>query len=101
MDAYILPSLHEGLPLALIEAKAAGLPCIVSDVISEEADIVKRLVKHLPVDAQAAIWAAAIFDLRRNKPTSKDPRAITDVERSAFNITASAEEMIRVHEGCD
>ncbi len=31
-DAFIFPSLHEGLPVALMEAMAAGLPCVVSGV---------------------------------------------------------------------
>jgi len=31
-DVFIFPSLHEGLPVALMEAMAAGLPCVVSRV---------------------------------------------------------------------
>lgn len=31
-DAFLFPSLHEGLPVALMEAMAAGLPCVVSNV---------------------------------------------------------------------
>lgn len=31
-DIFLLPSLQEGMPAALMEAMAAGLPCIVSDI---------------------------------------------------------------------
>lgn len=39
MDIFILPSLFEGFPVTLIEAQAAGLPCLVSDAVDEEAKI--------------------------------------------------------------
>lgn len=31
-DIFVFPSLQEGMPAALMEAMAAGLPCIVSDI---------------------------------------------------------------------
>ena len=36
MDIFFLPSFFEGLPVTGLEAQAAGLPCIVSDTISDE-----------------------------------------------------------------
>lgn len=39
MDLFLLPSLHEGLPLVLVEAQASGLICLVSDTVAKEADL--------------------------------------------------------------
>lgn len=32
LDIFVLPSLWEGMPLAILEAQATGLPCIVSNI---------------------------------------------------------------------
>lgn len=45
-DVFVFPSLQEGLPVALMEAMAAGLPCIASKIRGNEDLINKsRLVK--------------------------------------------------------
>lgn len=36
MDIMIFPSLHEALPLSLIEAQASKLPCLISDTVTRE-----------------------------------------------------------------
>ena len=46
MDAFILPSLFEGLPVVGIEAQAAGLKCYFSDMITNEVKITDN-VKYL------------------------------------------------------
>jgi len=39
MDLFVMPSCFEGLGIVAIEAQAAGLPCILSDAIPREAQI--------------------------------------------------------------
>lgn len=59
MDCFVFPSIYEGMPLALLEAQASGLPCVVSDAISPMS-FVLRDVYALPVDCDPVQWAAAV-----------------------------------------
>ncbi|MBW8348396.1 glycosyltransferase family 1 protein [Bacillus sp. IITD106] len=50
VDIFVFPSIHEGLPVSLIEAQGAGLPCIISDRISKEVDLGMNLIEYAPLD---------------------------------------------------
>lgn len=68
-DVFAMPSIREGLPLALLEAQAAGLPCIVSTSITNEAIFIETAVVQVPLSAGAIAWANTINDLL-DKPES-------------------------------
>lgn len=60
MDAFLLPSLYEGLPLSIIEAQVSGLPCFTSkDKVSSECSVTD-LVHYIPLEAGAHAWAEEI-----------------------------------------
>ncbi|OUL27224.1 glycosyltransferase family 1 protein [Nostoc sp. 106C] len=98
MDVFLFPSLYEGLGLVLIEAQAAGLPCILSDVVPEEADIVKPLIQRISLSKSASNWAKAIVDARNSSSAITQSEALAAVENSHFNIKMGVKNLIDIYE---
>lgn len=61
MDVFLFPSLYEGLPLTLIEAQAAGLPCIISDKVPIECAIT-NLVQQVSLNSDKKKWASVVLE---------------------------------------
>lgn len=61
MDVFVFPSKYEGLPVTLIEAQAAGLPCLISDGVPAEC-IKTDLVQQLFLADGAEKWAEAVME---------------------------------------
>lgn len=62
MDVFVFPSTSEGFGVALIEAQANGLPCLVSEAIQDEAIVNKNIIK-LNLNAGAEKWAEEALTL--------------------------------------
>lgn len=62
-DCFVLPSLWEGLPIALLEAMASGLPCIATHVSGTEQVVVPGVTGLLVPPGDSTAFAAAIGDV--------------------------------------
>ncbi len=94
MDVFLFPSLYEGLGLVLIEAQAAGLPCVFSDILPEEADIVKPLIHRISLSKSASTWAETVIAVsKQNTSLVRQKEAFNTVEKSSFDIHKSLEEL--------
>lgn len=86
VDIFLLPSTYEGLGLALVEAQAAGLPCLASSSVSQEANPTREVVFAECDDEQA--WQSAMLSMEPRKQ-----RELTASEYQAlkpFEITGAA-----------
>lgn len=77
-DVFAFPSLFEGTPLALIEAQANGLPCVISDQVPQDA-CVTDLIRTLPLD-DAAKWVQAILAAERDRETDHTAALLSHYE---------------------
>lgn len=63
MDAFVFPSLYEGLGIALIEAQKAKLPCFISDAVPDAA-IISNYTNKLPLKDSPEEWAEKILSYK-------------------------------------
>lgn len=85
MDVFVFPSVYEGLPVTLIEAQSAGLPCFISDQVSLECKITD-LVTQIPLNAPASQWAKII--LKTHTSTRKNTYA--QIAAAGYDIVEDA-----------
>lgn len=72
MDVFAFPSRHEGFPVTLVEAQAAGLPCVISDGVPPECAVAHGVVR-LARKAGVQRWAEQICAIEKPQ---QDPAQI-------------------------
>ena len=92
-DAYIMTSKYEGLPIALLEAQAAGLPCYVSDKVTGEADMGLGLVRHFSL-TDPEEWARGICEGMERPDDEAIKKAFS---ARGFDITETAARLESVY----
>lgn len=94
MDVLLLPSLWEGLPLVGVEAQAAGLPCFISDKITDEI-CMTDLVHFCELTETADNWAEAILN---NRNTVRDRCGYADLMASTnYSINNSTQRLQMIY----
>ena len=58
-DAFVLPSIWEGLPVVGVEAQAADLPCVFSGSVTSEISMLEK-TRFVGLEESAEAWADAV-----------------------------------------
>lgn len=96
-DFMIMPSLHEGFPVVLIESQTVGLHALVSDRVSAEVDLGLGLVHFLPISSTKE-WVDYL-----EKPNSKNLSNDTifqKVQEAGFDVIKNSNSLLKFYKEC-
>lgn len=97
MDIFLFPSIYEGMPLSVVEAQASGLPCIISDAVTNLVNIGEDVVQ-LPLSKGINYWVDylnnAKYKLSRQERCERNIELIT---KAGYNIETEAENLMKIY----
>lgn len=98
-DLFLFPSYFEGFSVALLEAQATGLPCLVSDGVIMESLLVPW-VKQIPLHAKIDVWVKAALDLICERPNRLEGETYVrdagyDIVENAIQLTQLLDEAVK------
>ena len=92
-DYFLFPSKWEGLPVTVVEAQAAGLPCYVSNNITRDVNV-SKLVKNISIDDGIEPWVKEII-----KHDMHYEDVSNEIIESGFDIGSSVRWITNFYEG--
>lgn len=93
MDVYVFPSKHEGFGIVLLEAQAAGLPCITSDTVPKTTDF--GLVSFLNLNEPIYKWVHAILSSKKNQEKLQVVKE--QITLRGYDISKSAKKLQNIY----
>ncbi len=96
MDLLLFPSLWEGLPLSVVEAQAADLHCLCSDIITDEVAILPGAVRFKDLHRSAEEWGQTCIELL-DEPGIPAGKGVSFLAETSFSITNNVKCLTQIY----
>lgn len=95
-ELFLFPSLEEGLGMVAVEAQAAGLRVLASELVPKECVVIPEVIRFHSLDATASSWAQEALRLM-SLPKPDLEMCNRSVSNSAFSIENSARRLLQLY----
>ena len=95
-DIFVFTSKFEGLGMALIEAQAAGLECISSDVVPIETKVSDH-IQYMSLEDSTTKWAEAVLAVTEYDRVSHAAAAAETIRQHGYDIHYEAEKLEKLY----
>ncbi len=86
MDAFVFPSLFEGMPNTVIEAQTSGLPCLITDTITKQSKQTGH-VHFMPLTQSAAQWSEKALEIAAAQTLQARSQSAEQMRAAGYDIT--------------
>lgn len=91
MDVFLFPSRFEGMPGTVVEAQAAGVPCLVADTITSQVKVTE-LVIFLSLKQSAKIWADQLCRMLEKQDLQKHGETKIDLSNTNYDVNCQVKQ---------
>ncbi|WP_209390151.1 glycosyltransferase [Chryseobacterium sp. RR2-3-20] len=94
-DCMILPSLHEGFPVVLVESQVAGTPSLISTNVAKEVDLGVGLIQFEFLSSNFNLWVDKLQKISKLK--KRDKCHLKVLEDKGFNTKSSLKQLLNYY----